>query len=141
MFFFGPLAMLFPFVVVLIMMRLASSVVLQGDQGRSRSAYDARRALFPEYYDRLRSGDSQARVFQTARKLGGSLTVSDVVIELGIGIEQAEQLLSSMVDSSRVRVEVSEQGLLVYDFPEVRARLNADSPNHTKQKDGSAPLS
>ncbi len=138
MFFFGPLAMLFPFLVVLIMVRLASSLFFQGEQGRPRGSYDARRTLFPEYYQRLGSSntDSQARVFQAARKLGGSLTVSDVVIELGIGIEEAEQLLSSMVDSSRVRVDVSEHGLLVYDFPEVRARLSADRGDQTNQQGG-----
>lgn len=134
MFFFGPLAMLFPFVVVLIIMRLASTVLFSGEQGRPRSPFDARRALFPEYYEKLAGAGTQARVFQTAHKLGGSLTVSDVVIELGIGIEEAERLLGAMVDNSRVRVDVSEHGLLVYDFPEVRARLDAVRSSQQKQQ-------
>ncbi len=107
------------------MIRLGSSLFFQRENGRPRNSYDARRALFPEYYEKLGRSDSQARVFQTAHKLGGRLTVSDIVIELGIGIEDAEQLLGAMVDNNRVQVDVSEHGLLVYDFPEVRARIDA----------------
>lgn len=134
MIFFGPLALLFPFFFVIIIMRLGTSLLF--DQGRQRGSFDPRRALFPEYYEKLGSTDSQSLVFQTAHKLGGSLTVSDVVIELGIGIEEAERVLGAMVDNSRVRVDVSEHGLLVYDFPEVRARLEANrDTQHNQQQD------
>ncbi len=62
---------------------------------------------------------NEADIFRLARKLGGRLTVSDVVIHLGYRPRDAEQMLEKMTDSIRVRMEVTENGMIVYDFFEV----------------------
>ena len=62
---------------------------------------------------------NEADIYRLARKLGGRLTVSDVVIHLGYRPRDAEQMLEKMTDSIRVRMEVTENGMIVYDFVEV----------------------
>jgi len=67
--------------------------------------------------------DPQARLFRLARRRKGRLTVSDVVIDLGLSIHDAEELLDGMVDGRRVRTRVGPNGLAVYEFTEILARL------------------
>jgi len=67
--------------------------------------------------------DLEARVFRLAYKRKGRLTVSDAVIDMGLSIRQAEELLNSLVDGLRVRREVTPNGLEVYEFPEIITRF------------------
>ena len=70
-----------------------------------------------------RREDPEARVFRLAYKRKGRITVSDAVIDLGLSIRQAEELLNGLVDGLRVRMEVTPNGLVVYEFPEILSRL------------------
>jgi hypothetical protein len=63
------------------------------------------------------------RLFRLARRRKGRLTVSDVVVDLGFSVRDAEDLLEGMVDGRRVRAQVGPNGLSVYEFPEILARL------------------
>ena len=67
--------------------------------------------------------DIEARVFRLANKRRGRIMVSDAVIELGLSIHQAEELLNSLVDGQRVRTQLSPNGLVVYEFPEILSRF------------------
>lgn len=67
----------------------------------------------------LRS-NHEAAVYRIAKELGGYVTVSDVVVRLGISPADAEQLLQSMTDGLRVQMEVSDSGLVTYEFPELK---------------------
>ena len=67
--------------------------------------------------------DPEARVFRLAYKRKGRITVSDVVIDLGFSIHEAEELLNGLVDGLRVRMEVTPNGLVVYEFPEILSRF------------------
>jgi len=67
--------------------------------------------------------DPEAKVFRVASRRGGRLTVSDVVLDLRLPVQQSEELLNSLVDGKRVRAVVGANGLLVYEFPEIIARL------------------
>ena len=40
-------------------------------------------------------------------------------------VEEAEALIQSMVDNQRVRMEVTDDGLVVYEFPEIIARFKS----------------
>ena len=66
------------------------------------------------------------RVFRLAYRLGGRLTVSDLVVDLDFGIEEAERFLNQLVDSTRITMEVRDDGLVYYEFPEIIARRNRD---------------
>ena len=73
-----------------------------------------------------RRGRLENRVFRLAYRLGGRLTVSDLVVDLDLGIEEAESFLNQLVDSTRVTMEVRDDGLVYYEFPEIIARRNRD---------------
>jgi len=63
---------------------------------------------------------TETEIYRMAARYGGKITVSDVVTKLGLEPEQAEQLLDSMADGLRVRMEVSEEGMVSYVFPELK---------------------
>ena len=70
------------------------------------------------------TGGARARrldgvVFGLAKRLGGRITLSDVVVETGMDLADAERYMDSLVDHAHVSVEVEEQGRLVYEFPEL----------------------
>lgn len=86
----------------------------------------------PELYSRTprplvrgRNTD-ESKVFRLALKLKGRLTVSDVVIETGLNLHDAEALVEGMVDNVHVRMEVDSQGRVVYEFPEIIRRLEGE---------------
>ncbi|HEX2202024.1 MAG TPA: hypothetical protein VHG91_01945 [Longimicrobium sp.] len=62
----------------------------------------------------------QLPVLQLAAKRGGRLTVTDVVTEMGWPIPRAEKVLNSMEDGLRVISDITDEGVIVYDFPEIR---------------------
>lgn len=72
---------------------------------------------------------TDAVIYRLAKRLNGRLTVSDVVIETGLGTEDAEQLLRSLTDSLRVRMEVSDDGVVVYEFVELMESPSPSGPD------------
>jgi hypothetical protein len=60
-------------------------------------------------------------VFKLAAGHGGRLTLSQIVIETGLTLAQAESAMEKLVDGMRVRMEVDKNGLVHYEFPELRA--------------------
>jgi hypothetical protein len=72
---------------------------------------------------RLQTHESE--IFRLAARMKGRITLSDVVLETGLGLKQAEELLEGMVDGTHVRMEVSPRGIIVYEFPELIDRFGA----------------
>lgn len=62
----------------------------------------------------------QLPVLQLAGRRGGQLTVTEVAAELGWTIRRAEKVLQSLDDGLRVTSDVTNDGVIVYDFPELR---------------------
>ena len=69
----------------------------------------------------------QRRVLLHATQQGGMLTVSGVAASLDLSLAAAEEVLDSMDDGLRVRSEVTNEGIIVYDFPELRHRPSLES--------------
>ena len=65
-----------------------------------------------------------SKVFRLATKRQGRLTLSDIVIESGLGLKEAERFMDSLVDGLHVQIEVDAKDLINYEFPEIQARLN-----------------
>ena len=67
----------------------------------------------------------QREVLVLASRKEGTLTVTEVAADLDLSLEAAEKVLISMDDGFRVRSEITREGLLIYEFPEIqhRARL------------------
>ncbi len=65
-------------------------------------------------------------IFNLAYSLKGKITLSDIIIETGLSMKEAEGTINQMVDGIRVSMEVDDQGLVVYEFPEIIARQKKD---------------
>jgi hypothetical protein len=63
----------------------------------------------------------QLPVLQLAGKRGGRLTVTDVATEFGWPMQRAEKVLNSLEDGMRVMSDITDDGVIVYDFMEIRA--------------------
>jgi hypothetical protein len=63
-----------------------------------------------------------SKIMRLALDKGGTLTVTDVVMETGLSIKEAEETLSNMVDGLRIKMEVRDSGIIVYEFPEIMRR-------------------
>ncbi len=61
-------------------------------------------------------------IFNLAYTLKGKITLSDIIIETVLSMKEGEKIINQMVDGIRVRMEVDDQGLVVYEFPEIIAR-------------------
>ena len=72
------------------------------------------------------SGEWESKIFRLAYKMKGRITLSDVVLEMNVGLKDAEQIMYQMVDGVHVRMEVKDNGLVVYEFPEIIARFEGD---------------
>jgi hypothetical protein len=64
----------------------------------------------------------QRKVLKLAAAKGGALTVTEVATDLNLAIPAAEKILTSMDDDFRVRSVVSDEGVIVYEFPELKHR-------------------
>ncbi len=68
----------------------------------------------------------EARIFKLAYRLKGRITVSDVVVETGLDVAEAESVMQSMIDNTHVRLEVDDNGILTYEFPEIIRRFESE---------------
>ena len=66
------------------------------------------------------SGSTETSIFRLAAQRGGEITVSEVVTELGLDPKEAEKILESMNDGTRVRMEFDDKGTVYYEFPELK---------------------
>ncbi len=115
-FFWGPFFFVFP---VLILYFVARRLL-----GKDHSSEYSRFLEDPSFDSWNQSGESKrVRIYKLAYKLGGVLTVSDIVIDTGMEVDEAEKLIQSMVDQQRIRMEVRDDGLVEYEFPEIISRF------------------
>jgi hypothetical protein len=129
MFFLFPFGILIPFLLIFLALRFGARLFQDYFRGGGRlDSYGrwipgtgARNPL--DVFRSPRGQSLEARVFRAAYKQRGRLTVSDLVIETGLGIKEAEELMNHMVDGLHVRMEVDDRGLVVYEFPEIIARF------------------
>ena len=64
----------------------------------------------------------QREILRLADGRGGTLTVTEVAASLNLSLSAAEKLLVAMDDGFRVRSEITDEGVIVYEFPEVLHR-------------------
>lgn len=60
------------------------------------------------------------KVLLLATQRQGVLTVTEVAAELNLSLPVAEKIMNGMDDGLRVRSDVSNEGIIYYEFPEVR---------------------
>lgn len=73
----------------------------------------------------------QRKILKLASARGGTLTVTEVASDLNLALPAAEKILESMDDGFRVRSDISQEGVLYYEFPEIvyRSDLGAADPS------------
>jgi len=64
----------------------------------------------------------QRKILRLATARDGRLTVTEVASDLNLALPAAERLMEEMDDGFRVRSDISSDGVLFYDFPEIRHR-------------------
>ncbi|MDH3270251.1 MAG: hypothetical protein OEN56_02900 [Gemmatimonadota bacterium] len=69
----------------------------------------------------------QRKVLKLAAAKGGTLTVTEVAADLNLALPAAEKILTSMDDGFRVRSDISSEGVLYYEFPEILHRAQLTS--------------
>lgn len=61
----------------------------------------------------------QRKILKLASMKGGTLTVTEVAADLNLSLPTAEKILMSMDDGFRIRSEISDEGVIYYEFPEL----------------------
>ena len=64
----------------------------------------------------------QRKILRLASLKGGTLTVTEVAADLNLALPAAEKVLTDMDDGFRVRSDISNEGVLYYEFPELLHR-------------------
>jgi hypothetical protein len=75
----------------------------------------------------LRQQMIDSEILALARARGGRLTAVEVATHLGVTPEAAKESLDGLAVRSQAEMEVTDAGLIVYDFPEVRHLEDKDS--------------
>ncbi len=124
---FLPFGFIFPLIFFVLFARVASRFFRSARRGGTLRFED------DDYIgDRVRSIEErahsghEARIFKLAYRLQGRVTVSDIVVETGLGVHEAESVVQAMVDGTHVRMEVDDQGLVTYEFPEILRRFESN---------------
>lgn len=65
---------------------------------------------------------TEKQIFALAYKKGGTLTLSEIVLETGFSLKEAEEYMKKITDGVHITMEVTERGTLVYEFPELIER-------------------
>ena len=71
----------------------------------------------------------ERKVLWLATEKGGTLTVTEVAADLNLSISVAEDILIGMDDGFRVRSDITDEGILLYEFPEVQHRKQLERPS------------
>ena len=93
---------------------LPREFTLPGDAQRARAMLDRR------------NSSQESAIFKLAYRMKGRLTLSDIVVETGLSLAEAEDLIQGMVDTTHVRMEVDDRGMVVYEFPEILRRFEEE---------------
>jgi len=134
-FFFFPFWILLPFFFILIALRIGTRIFrdifkeLDGSRKEDFRIPGSGR----EWLQNLRSlkqkkpQSLEAQIFRLAYKLKGRVTLSDIVLETGLSLKEAEDTVTVMVDGLRVSMEVDDRGLLIFEFPEIISRFKGET--------------
>jgi hypothetical protein len=130
MFFLFPFGILLPLLFIFVFTRIGTRIYREyfknREEGNRLSADESGGGALRSGFKNLRMRNPlsvEARIFRLAYKLKGRVTISDVVVDIGLDIRTAEETMNALVDGFRVQMEVDERGLVVYEFPEILARF------------------
>lgn len=100
-------------ILITVALPAGAGVFLISRRARSGKRLDERR-------EALRRQTIEAELVKLAGRKDGKLTVVEVVSELGVSPESAEAALQALARRDLADIQVTESGLLVYAFHDVR---------------------
>ena len=68
----------------------------------------------------IRAQTYRSEILRVAARKGGKLTVAEVIAELAIDKATAEAALEALHLEELAEIEITESGMLVYEFPDIR---------------------
>lgn len=122
---FEGLSIIFLFLFIVLSGSLAGGVERRSgeyrrDRNRSDREWDSFGCGFERpHLDSDRTAQLQVLLFRLAKRRGGTLTLSDIIVETGLGVYEAEELMKAVVDNTYIRIEVTDEGRVIYEFPEL----------------------
>lgn len=129
MFPFGFFSWIVPIIIIIVGVRIFRKIFHSSYRRNRWDELD-----WEDYYYRNHSGkplspgpsstqSKESEIFKLAYKMKGKITVSDIVLETGLTIKEAEERIKELTDGTHVRMEVTENGIVIYEFPEIIARF------------------
>ncbi len=73
------------------------------------------------------SREAERAILQAARKLGGKVTITDVAAESTLSFTEARDALDLLAKAGACETQVTDDGLIVYDFVELSRRKQLGS--------------
>lgn len=113
------------FMVVGLAMRVLRRFFLKSDRHGTQRTFPFDDDLFLPGFEGYGSSHDglENRIFKLAYEMKGRLTLSDVVVGTNLTMKEAESSMNRMVDGSHVRMEVEDDGTILYEFPEIKKRF------------------
>lgn len=98
-----------------------SSVNVYIDDGyRNRQHTTSRNTTQRVRLDNIKKKKStEKQILDIAKKHGGKITVTQVAMDTDLSIEQAEKKLQDLVKSGYVQMNVTDNGVMIYEFMEL----------------------
>ncbi len=76
----------------------------------------------PEGPGAVGSREAERAILQAARKLGGKVTITDVAAESTLSFSEAKVALDQLAKAGACETQITDDGLIVYDFVELSRR-------------------
>ena len=77
--------------------------------------------------DAIRAQTIRSEVLRLAARTGGKLTVPEVIADLAVDKPTAEAALEALHLEELAEIQVTESGMIVYEFPDIRRLAEKDS--------------
>ena len=71
--------------------------------------------------------EAERAILQAARKLGGKVTITDVAAESTLSFTEAKAALEQLAKAGACETQITDDGLIVYDFVELSRRKPGDA--------------
>ena len=121
---------MFIWIIPFILIGLLIRVVYHRTRPKRLDEYDPEEGSYPgrvEAPEKKHKEEAiESRIFKLANRLKGRITLSDIVLETGLGMKSAERVIEDMLDNLHVTMEVDDSGMVFYEFPEIIARYDRE---------------
>ena len=123
---------MFFWIIPFILIGLLIRVVYRRTRPKRLDEYDLEEGSYPGRIEasekKYKEETIESRIFKLANHLKGRITLSDIVLETGLGMKSAERVIEDMLDNLHVTMEVDDSGMVFYEFPEIIARYDREQP-------------